>query len=440
MQSAAAFSILALTVGLSLRRPFVWRLQIQPPVAALIGACLTIALGLVSFPELVDILRLLRFPVVTLVSLMAMTLVAEQAGLFRLLALRVAAMANGDGRKLFGYLFFAGTITGTFFTNDAAILIFTPMVFALIEDVAEPSWTQANKVPYYFAVLYIANLVGPLVISNPINIIVASIFGIGFVEYAAWMLLPAIVSIVTSFLGLRYFFRRAIPASYRLPARGSLPLTPKSFTFMVVIGVVLLLTLLGLFTEQWTGLPAWLVAAIGAVTLLVLSGAITRAPITPVISGIGWDVIVFVLGIFVVANGLRNVGLTDQIGRILIDPSSPNLFHATIVTGFVAAAFSAIMNNHPTASIMALAIQDLALAPEESTMLAFAALIGGDLGPKMLPIGSLAALLWFRMLRTRGVPISYALYVKVGIPVTLVAVALSLLTLNLERLILSVFP
>lgn len=437
MQGAAAFSILAMTVGLSLRRPVVGRLQIQPPVAAIVGACLTLALGLVSLPELAEILRLLRFPIITLVSLMAMTLVAEQAGLFRLLASRVATLANGDGRKLFAFLFFAGTITGTFFTNDAAILIFTPMVFDLVEVVEDPSWTPASKIPFYFAVLYIANLVGPLVISNPINIIVASLFGIGFLEYAAWMILPALVSIVTSFLGLHFFFRRAIPTTYRVPAARSIPREQRGF--MLVTAAVLGVTLLGLFSEHWTGLPAWLVAALGAVTLIVLWIAMERAPITPVISGIGWDVVVFVLGIFVVTSGLRNAGLTDLIGRILIDPAAPNLLAETMVTGFVAAGFSAVMNNHPTASIMALSIQDLGLSADDSSMLAFAALIGGDLGPKMLPIGSLAALLWFRILRTRGVPISYGLYVRVGIPVTLLAVLLSLLTLNLERLIVGAF-
>jgi arsenical pump membrane protein len=81
----------------------------------------------------------------------------------------------------------------------------------------------------------------------------------------------------------------------------------------------------------------------------------------------------------------------------------------------------------------------MSLADISTRLLAFSALIGGDLGPKMLPIGSLAALMWFRILRNKGVEISYWQYIKLGVPVTLAAILLSILTLNLEYFIYLLF-
>ena len=281
MGQLGAISILSLTIGLSLSRPRVGQVRIQPATAAMFGATLTVAVGLLSPFEAWEVLEFLASPVLTIVSLMIITIVASRAGFFQILAWRLATSAGGNSRSLLARLFFAGTITGTLFTNDAAVLIFTPMVYQLVEEIQEPTWTDANRVPFYFAVLYVANLVGALVISNPINIIVADWFGIGFVEYAFWMVVPSVVSMIVTYYGLVFFFRRSIPATYRIPT--SIEPSAPGRKLRMATAAVLIATLIGFFSEPWSGIPTAFMAATGALLLLALHhffGA-KRTDVTP---------------------------------------------------------------------------------------------------------------------------------------------------------------
>jgi arsenical pump membrane protein len=428
----AAFSILALTIGLALRRPRIGRLTIDHTVAALLGTLLCVATGLVSQRRLLWSLEFLTRPVITILSLMIVTRVAEEAGVFRHLARHVAHAARGDARRLFTSIFALGAVTGSIFTNDAAVLIFTPLVFDLLEEVQGEGWTARNKLPFYFAVLAVANVAGALVISNPINLVVAEIIGLSFGQYAAWMILPALVSILASYAGIRLFFRRDLPLHYRLPAAAAADSEPGAGR-LAVCGGLLALTLAGLFSVDLTGIPTWAVAASSAGALLLLHRRLSPgSTYGRVFKGIGWDALAFVVGIFIMTRALQSSSTAHAFGDALASLARADLPAAMHVTGFSAAALSALINNHPTADFFGLTIAASELPALPERMLALSALIGADLGPKMLPVGSLAALMWFSILRRRGVHVSYGLYVRIGVPVTLGAVLLALLTLYAE--------
>jgi arsenical pump membrane protein len=228
---------------------------------------------------------------------------------------------------------------------------------------------------------------------------------------------------------MRLFFRNAIPARCRTGRPAAAETTDRRL--MAICGVVLAGTLMGFFTEAWTGVPAWLVAFTGAAVLFSLYVGLGHPP-EPIVRGIGWDVIVFVLGIFIIVVGVRNAGFTHVLGDIIETLAGKDPSPLAFATSLVAAVCSSIMNNHPTAGLMTWVIQDFSLSDLQTKMLVFAALIGGDLGPKMLPVGSLAALMWFRMLRDRGVDVPYTLYVRIGVPVTLAAIVCSVVVLNAE--------
>jgi arsenical pump membrane protein len=78
------------------------------------------------------------------------------------------------------------------------------------------------------------------------------------------------------------------------------------------------------------------------------------------------------------------------------------------------------------AILNALAIGDLPGARRADYL---AALIGGDLGPRLLPTGSLAGLLWLKLLSRAGLNVSVRQFMRVGALVTLPALLVSLLVL-----------
>lgn len=432
----AAVSILVLTLLLALARPRIVGFRFEHASAAVLGASLCLLFGLVSGPAALDVLGMLAEPVVTIVSLMIITLISERAGLLDWLAERILRRSRGSGFRLFTLIFIAGSLFGMVFTNDAAVLLFTPMVFVLVEAVAGRDWTARDRLPFYFAVLYVGNVAAALVIGNPINLIVAGYFDIGFVDYARWMALPSLASIVVSYIGLRIAFAGRIPA--RLADVPSAHFSRSDSPMLTACAVVLLLTLVGFFVQGLTGVSTGLVAAAGAGILLALNHAHGH-PTAPVLRGVGWDVILFVLGIFIVATGLRQAGVTAWLGDTIVATSQlPGVGGLLNATGLTSAAAAAVINNHPTAGLMIGVIEDFQLLPDQQALMVYAALIGGDLGPKMLPIGSLAALMWFRMLRDRGVEVSYLRYIALGIPITLAALLAALLVLQLQASLVGV--
>src|SRR5262249_36236618 len=146
--------------------------------------------------------------------------------------------------------------------------------------------------------------------------------------------------------------------------------------------------------------PVWL-AALGGATVIATIG-ILHGQIKPVhaLQGVAWDILGFLFCIFLVALGLRNAGVVGTLGGLYGAAEGTGAQIALV--GTISALGSALLNNHPMAALNALAVEHVEGDARWRTL---AALIGGDLGPRLLPMGSLAGLLWMEAARRVGVQI-----------------------------------
>jgi arsenical pump membrane protein len=177
--------------------------------------------------------------------------------------------------------------------------------------------------------------------------------------------------------------------------------------------------------------PVWLAALAGASVVMAIGVLRGRVTGRDAARGVAWDVLGFLFCVFLVALGLRNAGVVASLGRLYEQAEGTGAQIALV--GSVSALGSALLNNHPMAALNALAVEHQAGDARWRTL---AALVGGDLGPRLLPMGSLAGLLWIESARRSGVHIKTLDFVRAGVITTLPALAASLVALWLESLVL----
>lgn len=433
-------AILVFVVTLAL---VVWQPRGLPiGFTALAGAAVALAVGVVSLDDVPTVWDVVWNATITFVALIVISLVLDEAGFFEWAALHVARWGRGDGVRLFTLIVLLGAAIAAVFANDGAALILTPIVINMLLALRFP---PAAALAYVMACGFVADAGSlPLVVSNLVNIVVADFFDVSFARYAVVMVPVGLASVAAALVVLRLRFRRAIPRTYDLSLLGE-PSAAIADPLVFRTGwVVLLVLLVGYFSADPLGVPISAVASVCAVVLVLVAArrpaaAFARwaAPdagrpvidVPSVLRGAPWQIVLFSLGMYLVVYGLRNQGLTDDLGDLFRTFADAGPFGAAYGTGFVVTALSAVMNNLPTTLIASLGVDAAGAHGTARELMVYATVVGADLGPKITPIGSLATLLWLHVLARRGIHIGWGTYVRVGVVLTFPVVAVTLAAL-----------
>ena len=389
---------------------------------AVIGAVVALLAGVVGLSDVEVVISIVWDATLAFIGIIILSMVLDEIGFFEWSAIKMAQLSGGDGRWMFVNILLLGAVVAAFFANDGAALILTPIMLAKMK------YLKMDKLAI-FAFLMAGGFIGdsasnPLVISNLTNILTADYFHIGFLEYAKNMFFPNLLSIVASISALFIYFRKSIPKRVDISLLPEASTVIKNQTMFKLSWYFLTLLMIGYFIGDIYHVPVSIFALGGAFIFLMFASYFKAVKPLNVIKTAPWQIVWFSIGLYIVVYGLKNGGLTDDISKLLlsIKPYGHQVY--IMATGFISATLSAVMNNMPTIMIM-----DIAIDKTGDTFLAYANILGSNLGPKMTPIGSLATLLWLHVLAKKGVHIGWGEYMRVGIVITIPVLFIALLGL-----------
>ena len=380
-------------------------------VAAVPAAAVVMATGAIPFHDAVKEAQLLGPVIGFLAAVLVIARLCDDEGLFRACGEWMATRSRGQPRRLLVQVFAVAAVTTAVLSLDATIVLLTPVVFVTAARL------RIRSQPHMYACTHLANSASLLLpVSNLTNLLAFSASGLSFGRFAGLMALPWLAAIGVEYVVLSLYFRSDLstggqPAPEPETGEHNLPV----FT-IVVVG----LTLAGFAVASAASVnPAWAALA-GAVVLAARGLAQRRTGLADVVRAADVPFLLFVLGLGIVVRAVVDNGLSGALRPLL--PSGTSL-PALFAVAALAAVLANLINNLPAVLVL------LPLAAPSGTGAVLAVLLGVNIGPNLTYTGSLATLLWRRILHARGSAPSLREFTVLGLLTVPAGLALAVLAL-----------
>ena len=387
MSEATALVVLALSLAAAITGT-----RWAPDWAVAVGgAVILVSVGVISVTGARHALANFGPTIGFLAALLVLGDGCRRSGLFEALGSEMAIASEGRPKRLLALVFAAAAATTAVLSLDATIVLLTPIVFATAAGL------RINSRPHVYACSHLANTASLLLpVSNLTNLLALRASGLSFTRFAALMALPWLVGLTIEWVVLTRAFAselRATPTPPRGPDE-SRPL-PR---FAVV---VLALTLVGFAVSSAIGIaPVW-VAALAAIVMT----ARDRPRFDEVARAAQPAFLAFVLALGVIVTAASEHGLLSAVDSLL--PHGSGLLALVAITA-VSAVLANLVNNLPATLIVLPVVAASGAGP------VLAMLIGVNIGPNITYVGSLATLLWRRIVHAHDETVDIAEFVRLG--------------------------
>lgn len=403
--------------------------RVNRTIVALLGGALVIVLGVATQAEAFAAIDFNTLALLT--GMMIIVAVTRTSGMFEYVAIWSAKKVKADPVGILIVLSIVTAFFSAFLDNLTTVLLVVPIAMLIVEKL------KVSPYPFLFSQIIASNVGGSAtLIGDPPNILIGSATGLGFTEFLTQLGPVAFVIMIVLVPLFKIMWGKQLVATPENRARimrfreGS---SIRDKGLLIKSLVVLVLVIAGFMVGEHYHVPPGTVAILGAAVLLLVTG-LRFGPkdqsdmVHNALSEVEWPALLFFAGLFVIVAGVESSGLLRLLADDLIALTGGDPMITAFATLWLSALVSAAVDNIPFVATMIPLVRDMGDAlggPQALEPVWWSLALGACLGGNGSLVGAAANVMVAGLGERAGHPISFAHYVKVGVPIMLLTVGIA---------------
>lgn len=402
---------------------------IEMMLAALLGVSVLTLFGIFSQQDILDITRMSSGPIALLFGGMVVAMTLAPTGIFDYVGTRYLLATRGSGKRfLLGLVLLVAPLCAVL-PNATTVILLAPIVIRVADAL------EVDFVGPMVLTAIISNSAGLLtLVGDPATFLVGSEMGMSFMQYLRRVSPGGLLTLLVIIPLIPWLMKDIWQVQRTLP-EGLKPEPIKDPVYAgVSITVLIVMILLFLFGEKmpFKLLPPG-VSIVGASLALLALHSLRNETVDSILKKIDWRTLIFLICMFCMVEAFQQTGLLSGLSLDLYMWFGGSLLVVALIMLSGTAVLSSVLANIPiVAAVILIAkgylvtaemVPEMALAqnftdwPLQTLPVFVSLMFAGTLGGNATLIGAAANIVSAGICASRGKPVSFARFMRYGLPV-----------------------